>query len=148
MILNRMLSFFEKYMKQEKDNSQEGIELLFEQETFKVRGAIFEVYRQLGCGFLEGIDQECLEKEFQLRGITFVSQQEIVVYYKGEKLLQKYKPDFICFGQIIVELKAVLVLAPEHKAQIFNYLKITGNKIGLLVNFGHFPKAEIERFIL
>jgi GxxExxY protein len=123
-------------------------ELLFEQETYVLRGGIFEVYREMGSGFLESVYQECLEREFKRQAIPFVAQGELKLTYKGEPLVQVYKPDSICFGQIIVELKAVKELAPEHRAQVLNYLKATRLKLGLLVNFGSYPKVEIERMIL
>ena len=122
--------------------------LRFEEETFAIRGAVFEVYRVMGCGFLEAVYQECLEKELAVRDIPFVAQQELRLYYKGETLRQFYKPDLICFGKIIVELKAVSALSGEHKAQVLNYLKATGHEVGLLVNFGCYPKAIVERLVL
>jgi len=88
------------------------------------------------------------EKELSKRNIPFVAQEEITMRYKGEALRQTYKPDLICYGKIILELKAVKKIAPEHKAQIINYLKATNLKLGLLINFGSHPKAEIERFAL
>ncbi len=124
------------------------VELLFEKESYQIRGALFEVYREMGCGFLEAIYQECLQKEFGKQNIPFVAQKELTLYYKGEQLEQTYKPDFTCFGQIIVELKAVKELDNEHRAQVHNYLKATGLKLGLLVNFGHYPKVEIERIVM
>ena len=122
--------------------------LLFKDEVYVVQGAIFEVYREMGCGFLEAVYQECLEKELHLRSIPFVSQKELNLAYKGQTLEQRYRPDLICFDKIIVELKAVSELANEHKAQLFNYLKASNLRLGLLVNFGHHPKAQIERIIL
>lgn len=122
--------------------------LLFEQETYAIRGAVFEVYREMGCGFLEAVYQECLEKELTRRGIPFVAQQELKLSYKSETLKQIYKPDLICFGSIIVELKALSATTGEHKAQVLNYLKATGMRLGLLVNFGCHPKATVERIIL
>ena len=122
--------------------------ILFKDESYAIQGAIFEVYREMGCGFLEPVYQECLEKELRLRNIPFASQAELKLTYKGEPLVQTYKPDFICFNQIIVELKAVKEIAPEHKAQVINYLKATGMKLGLLVNFGAYPKATIIRLAL
>ena len=122
--------------------------LRFEEETFAIRGAVFEVYRVMGCGFLEAVYQECLEKELAVRDIPFIAQQELRLYYKGETLRQFYKPDLICFGKIIVELKAVSALSGEHKAQVLNYLKATGHEVGLLVNFGCYPKAIVERLVL
>ena len=122
--------------------------LLFEEESFAIRGAVFEVYKEMGCGFLEAVYQECLEKEFRDRGIPFTAQKELELLYKGEPLKQTYRPDFICYSQIIVELKAVKEIAPEHKAQLMNYLNATNLKLGLLINFGSHPKVKIERFVL
>jgi len=122
--------------------------ILFKEECYDIQGAIFEVYREMGCGFLESVYQECLEKELSKRGIPFVAQQELQLTYKGEPLQQTYRPDLICYGQIIVELKALKDIAPEHKAQVINYLKATGIKLGLLVNFGTYPKASITRLAL
>ena len=122
-------------------------QLKFEEETFVIRGAVFEVYRTMGCGFLEAVYQECLEKELAARDIPFIAQQELRLHYKGQVLRQSYKPDLICFGKIIVELKAISALSGEHQAQVLNYLKATGYEVGLLVNFGCHPKATIERLI-
>lgn len=121
--------------------------LKYEEESYKVRGAVFEVYREMGSGYLEAVYQECLERELFKSGIPFIVQKELELHYKGEILNQKYKPDLICFDKIIVELKAVKELRDEHRAQVFNYLKATGHKLGILVNFGHYPKAEIERIV-
>ena len=120
--------------------------LIYEQETYAIRGAVFEVYKEMGCGFLESVYQECLEKELESRGIPFVAQPELKLNYKDSVLQQTYKPDFICYTLIILELKAVKDIAPEHKAQIINYLKATELKLGLLINFGSHPKVQIERF--
>ena len=122
--------------------------LFYEKESYAIRGAVFEVYRELGCGFLEAVYQECLEKELQRRGILYVAQQELQLSYKGERLRQTYKPDLICYGSIIVELKAVSSIRGEHKAQVLNYLKATEIKLALLVNFGCHPKATVERLVL
>ncbi len=123
-------------------------DFIFKEETYAIRGAIFEVYREMGSGFLESVYQECLEREFSTQNIQFVSQCELELAYKGRQLNQKYKPDFICHDEIVLELKAVKELTDEHRAQIINYLKASGKKLGLLVNFGHYPKAEVERIIL
>ncbi len=122
--------------------------LILEKETYAIRGAVYEVYRELGCGFLEAVYQECLEKELVDRGIPFVSQPELKLSYKGETLMQTYRPDLICFESIIIELKALSDLTGGHKAQVLNYLKATGMKIGLLVNFGSYPKATVDRIVL
>lgn len=109
---------------------------------------MFEVYREMGNGFLESVYQECLEREFSEKAIPFLAQQELRLRHKGDLLHQTYQPDFICYGEIIVELKAVKELAPEHKAQTINCLKATGFRLGLLVNFGHHPRVQIERIVL
>ena len=92
--------------------------------------------------------KECLEKELARRNVPFVAQQPLKLTYKEQELQQTYKPDLICYGKIIVELKAIKVLFPEHQAQIFNYLKVAGLRLGLVVNFGHYPRVQIERVIL
>ncbi len=120
---------------------------IYSDETYKIRGAIFEVYQEIGCGFLESVYQECLEIELKSRGIPFKSQQELHIMYKGELIKQKYKPDFLCFDKIIVEIKAVKELTNNHQAQLINYLKASKMKLGLLVNFGAYPKVEIKRLI-
>ncbi len=122
--------------------------VLYKEECYVIPGAVYEVYREMGCGFLEAVYQECLEKELTLRSVPFVPQKELRLFYKKEPLQQTYKPDFICYRKIIIEIKAVREIAPEHKAQIFDYLKATNMKLGLLVNFGHYPKATVERIIL
>jgi GxxExxY protein len=122
-------------------------ELIYKDESYEIVGACFEVYKTMGCGFLESVYQECLEKEFIHRCLPFESQKEIEIAYKGETLLHKFKPDFVCYEKIIVEIKAVSKLVDEHRAQILNYLNATQYKLGLLVNFGHYPKLEKERFI-
>ncbi len=122
--------------------------LIYRKETYKIRGAIFEVYRELGCGFLEAVYQESLEFELSRQNIPFEAQKIIFIDYKEHQLAQQYIPDFICFEKIIVEIKAVKELTEASKAQVFNYLKITGLKLALLVNFGHYPKVEIKRIVL
>jgi GxxExxY protein len=121
--------------------------LLFEEETYRILGACFEDYKEKGCGFLEAVYQECLCLELNLQQIPFEPHAELRLSYKGRRLEQFYQPDFICFGKIIVEIKAVSGLADEHRAQLHNYLKATGMRVGLLVNFGHYPKLEYERVI-
>jgi GxxExxY protein len=133
--------------KSTKDTKMEN-ELIFREESYSIQGAVFEVYREMGCGFLESVYQECLEKELRLRGIPFIAQQELRLFYKGEELKQIYKPDLICFEKIIVELKALREINGEHRSQVLNYLKSTGMRLGLLVNFGCHPKAVVERIIL
>lgn len=122
--------------------------LLFESETYAIQGAIFEVYRTLGCGFLEAVYQKALEIELAQRSIPFVAQAEIEVKYKGVPLEQSYRADLVCYNKVIVELKAVQNLLPEHEAQLHNYLRAANRRVGLLVNFGHHPKVEIKRLVL
>ncbi|MHB8058185.1 MAG: GxxExxY protein [Desulfuromonadaceae bacterium] len=122
--------------------------ILYKEECYQIQGAVFEVYREMGCGFLEAVYQECLEKELKLRNIPFVAQAALLLKYKGEQLCQTYKPDLICFDSIVIELKAVSAINGEHQAQVLNYLKATGMKLGLLANFGCYPKATVDRLVL
>ncbi|HEY0966566.1 MAG TPA: GxxExxY protein [Opitutaceae bacterium] len=123
-------------------------DLIYADETYRLRGACFEVYKEKGCGFLEAVFQECLELELSAQGIPFQAHPQLKLSYKGQTLKQTYAPDFICYGKIILEIKAVSVLVDEHRAQVHNYLRATGHRLGLLVNFGHFPKIELERIAL
>ena len=121
---------------------------LYPDEVFRIRGAIFEVNREMGSGFLEGVYQECLAFEFDARGIPFMATPSLPLTYKGRLLAKTYMPDFVCFSKIIIELKAVSALAAEHRSQVLNYLNAGGFRVGLLVNFGSTPKAQIERLVL
>ena len=123
-------------------------DLIYEEETYAVRGAIFEVYKVMGPGFLEAVYQECLAREFGRRGIPFQEQAELKLAHKGDPLIQTYRADFVCHGKIIVEIKAVKDPASEHHAQLFHYLRATGMRLGLLVNFCARDKVKIERFAL
>ena len=120
-------------------------DFLFKEETHRILGACFEVYNEKGCGLAEVIYHDCLEIEFDLQDIPYVSKTPVQVEYKGRLLNRHYEPDVICFDSVIVELKAVSKLMDEHRAQLINYLRLTGLKVGLLVNFGHYPKLEYER---
>ena len=124
------------------------MELIYPDETYAIQGAIFEVYKNVGTGFLEGVYQECLEIELASRSIPFVSQKDINICYKGKVLSQKYRADIVCYDKIILELKAVKQLLPEHHAQLHNYLKATNMRLGLLVNFCSYPGVEIKRIAL
>jgi len=119
--------------------------IIYKEACYKLNGTFFEVYKEKGCGFLEDVYQECLEIELEMQGIEFVAQHPLKLEYKKRPLKKKYIPDFICFGKIIVEIKAVKEISDEHRVQLQNYLKATGYKLGLLVNFGHYPKIQIER---
>ena len=123
------------------------MELLYKQESYQIIGASFDVYNEKGNGFLEAVYQECLALEFEDRRIPFKEQQELRLRYKQHQLKQYYQPDFICYGQIIVEIKAVKTLVDEHRAQAMNYLKSTDFKLGLLINFGSYPHVQYERFV-
>ena len=121
--------------------------LIFPDESFAIRGCLFEVYKDKGCGFLEPVYQECLEIEFRLANLPAIPQARLQLEYKGILLKSEYIPDFICYEKIIVELKAVKELTDAHRAQVHNYLKATGMRLGLLVNFNAYPKLQIERII-
>jgi GxxExxY protein len=122
-------------------------EILYKDESYKIVGACFEVYREKGCGFLEPVYQECMEIELRLQGILYVPKKSLSLEYKGCPLRSTYEPDFICYDKLVLELKAVTELTDEHRAQVQNYLKATGLKLGILVNFGHYPKAQVERIV-
>ncbi len=124
-----------------------SVEIVFKEESYKIVGACFEVYKEKGNGFLEDVYQERLSIEFKLRCIPFLEKPRLELHYKGQELKQKYIPVFLCFDKIIVELKAVKQLCDEQRAQVINYLKATGKQLGLLINFGHFPQLEHERFV-
>jgi GxxExxY protein len=120
---------------------------LFKQEGYDLMSAAFEVYNQMGSGFLEEVYQQCLERELRMRDIPFETKRELVICYKGEALDKRYIPDFVVHQGIIVELKAVKALAPEHEAQLLNYLKATGMRVGYLLNFGSPGKLEWKRMV-
>jgi GxxExxY protein len=123
-------------------------EIIHRDESYKIMGACFEVYKEKGCGFLEAVYQECLELELADQAIPFRAQQKLQLNYKGRPLKQTYEPDFVCHDKIVLEIKAVSSLTDEHRAQVQNYLRATGHRLGLLVNFGHYPKFESERIAL
>ena len=123
------------------------MELIYKDEAYAIVGACFEVYNELGCGFLEAVYQEALEIELALRGIPFRPQAELGLVYKGRALKQIYQPDFICYEKIILEIKAASDLDDGHRAQVHNYLKATGHRLGLLVNFGHYPRLQYQRIV-
>lgn len=122
--------------------------LIYREESYQILGACFEVYREKGCGFLEAVFQECLEIEFRERAIDYVAHPVLALSYKGRRLRQTYTPDFVCLNAIVLEIKAVSQICNEHRAQLHNYLRATGHRLGLLVNFGHYPRIEHERIVL
>ncbi len=115
-------------------------------ETYAIIGAAMEVHRVLGYGFAEPVYQKALAVEFELRGIPFEPQLEHAVIYKGRKLDATYKTDFICYGSIIVELKALCALSSIERSQVINYLKVTDFHRALLISFGA-PSLDFERFV-
>ena len=119
---------------------------LYKEESYIIRGAIIAVSRELGCGFLERVYQEALEYEFKERNIPYEREKLLPIMYKGQILGEPYRADFVCYGKIIVELKAVDELTGLHSAQVINYLKATKMKLAMLVNFGE-PMAHVERFL-
>lgn len=121
--------------------------VVYKDESYRVIGACFEVYKQKGCGFSEEVYQQCLAIEFRLQKIPFVSKPTLELAYKGELLEKRLQPDFICFDKIIVELKALTKLLDVSRAQALNYLTATGFELALLINFGHYPKLEYERIV-
>ena len=127
--------------------NQNEKDILFRDECYKINGCIYAVNRKLGTGFLEAVYQEALEIELKRENIPFISQQEMEILYDGIPLKQKYVADIICYDQIIIELKAVMKITDQHKAQLMNYLAATGYRLGLLVNFNSFPKAEVIRIV-
>src|ERR1700756_3299559 len=120
-------------------------EIIYKQESYKIIGACFKVYNEKGCGFLEPVYQECLGIEFEYQRIPAVAKPLLSLSYRGRILKQTYEADYVCFEKIIVELKAVSALTDEHRAQLLNYLYATEFELGLLVNFGHYPRLEYER---
>ncbi len=117
-----------------------------DERTYRIIGAALEVHKELGCGFLEAVYQEALGREFADQGIPFKSQPVIRIAYKGKPLDKTYQPDFVCFDEVIVEIKAISGLSGIEEAQLINYLKATGLKVGLLINFGS-KSLEHKRFI-
>jgi GxxExxY protein len=122
-------------------------ELLFKEEVYKIIGAAIEVHRSLGNGFLEAVYQEALEIELTDQQIPFQAQAELNILYKNRLLQKKYNPDFLCFREKIVEIKALDKLSGTEESQIINYLKASGKRVGLLINFGSVGKLEWKRFI-
>ena len=122
-------------------------ELIYKEEVFAIVGAAIEVHKELGSGFLEAVYQEAMEMELFSRDIPFESQKVLHINYKGKQLRKEYVADFVCYEKIIVEIKAIEKLSGKEKAQLLNYLKATGFKVGVLINFGSDRKLEWERFV-
>jgi len=122
--------------------------IIYKEESYKIVGAAFKVYNTLGPGFLEAVYQEALEIEFHKQGVPYEREKELKIQYDEIELKQTNKADFVCFGKIIVELKAVSTLEDAHRSQVYNYLHATGYKLGLLLNFGCPNELEKERIVL
>jgi GxxExxY protein len=122
-------------------------EIIYKKESYAIIGACFEVYNEKGCGFLEPVYHECLAIEFEFQRIPAISKPPLTLSYRGRTLVQTYNPDFICFQKIVLELKTASKLIDEYRVQLLNYLNATGFKLGLFVNFGHYPGLEDERFV-
>jgi len=123
------------------------MELIYKEEVFKIVGAAMEVYNDLGSGFLEAVYQEALEIEFLRQNIPFESQKFLSIEYKGQHLQKSYVADFLLYGKIIVEVKALDRLSGTEEAQVLNYLKATGQRVGVLLNFGNARELEWKRYI-
>jgi len=121
--------------------------IIQKEECFKIIGACFEVHNELGCGFLEAVYQEALAWELEERKIPFEQEKILDIYHKGKLLKKKYVADFVCYSNIIIELKALGSLTSDHDAQVLNYLKATGIKLGILVNFGE-TSLKYKRLVL
>jgi len=119
--------------------------VIYRDESYRIVGCCMEVYNTLGAGFLEEVYHEALEREFKTTGIPFGHEVPLDVLYKGEPLNKKYFADFVCYGKIIVELKAVSELSDAYYAQVTNYLKATGFQLGILVNFGNTERLQYVR---
>lgn len=121
-------------------------ELILKDEVYAIVGAAMEVSNELGAGFLEAVYQEALGIELRSRALPFVAQPAIRIAYKGHILTKEYIPDFICYEQLIVEIKAIKALTNLEQAQLLNYLKAAGKPVGILLNFGA-PKLEWKRMV-
>lgn len=123
-------------------------DLLYRDEVYRIVGACMAVHKDKGNGFVEPVYQDALEIEMELSAIPFDAQRNYQIQYRNRPLKHTYTPDLLCFDKIIVELKAAKALTDEHRAQLMNYLKVTGLPLGLLINFGSYPRLEWERIIL
>ncbi|MDI1242955.1 MAG: GxxExxY protein [bacterium] len=124
------------------------VDLIYKEETYEIVGAAMDVYYTMGVGFLEPVYQEALAIEFSRRRIPFEREKKLELYYKGTKLNKTYSPDFVCFDDIVLELKVVPQITGGHAAQLINYLKVMQKRLGLLMNFGGTPKLDWKRYVI
>jgi GxxExxY protein len=122
-------------------------DLIFKEEAYKIIGAAMTVHRELGCGFMEAVYAEALEIEFKEQNIPYCREAVLTINYKGQPLNKQYAADYICYDKIIVELKAASFLESSHDAQVLNYLKATGYRLGVLINFGE-QSLKYKRFVI
>ena len=123
------------------------MDLIYKEEAYNIIGAAMEVYNEMGHGYLEAVYQECMEIELRARGIPFEAQKEVKLKFKGVELQRRYKADFICYDGVLVEIKALNGIINDHRSQTINYLKGTGYKLGLLINFGAAAGLQYERLV-
>ena len=121
--------------------------IVYKERSDRINGACFEVYRKKGNGFLGRVYRECLKLESGQQQIPFDGRPRLRLKYKGQPLKQEGDPGFLCFGEIILEIKAIKKLTDEHRAHVITCLKATGKQLGIVVNFGHYPKIQHERFV-
>jgi GxxExxY protein len=129
------------------NENQSGKNLLHADEVYAIVGSAMEVHNELGAGFAEAVYQEAMELELTSRGIPFERQKKLRIKYKDQLLEKEYLADLVCYGQIIVEIKAQRDLRPREESQCINYLKVTGLRVGLLINFGDPGRLEWQRLV-
>lgn len=127
---------------------EEKKEIYLKDEVYQIVGAAMDVHRELGSGFLEAVYQEAFELELASRDVPFISQAPLRIRYKNQMLKKEYQADLLCFDTVIVEIKAMNKTGGNEESQVINYLKATGLKVGLLINFGSAGKLEWKRFVL
>ena len=120
---------------------------LYKDRMYEIIGAAMSLYNELGSGYSEPIYQECLSVICSERGIPWEREKMLKMYFHGVELEKTYKADFVCYDDIIVELKAVSEILSEHRAQLFNYMRITNSKFGILINFGEPQKLHAEKYM-
>lgn len=123
-------------------------ELIFKEEVYRIVGCAMQVYNTLRSGFLEAVYQESLEIEFAEQAVPALAQAAIRIAYKGRELKKRYVADFLCFGEVIVEVKATAEITDIDRAQLINYLRATGKRVGVLLAFGNRTELKWERLVV